>query len=557
MAKRGKPTTKAQIEKRIAELEARRKEAKELAHQIKTDNPFWFYQPVTGDLSTERRTFLETYLKREDIPQKLDSAVDVHLSEAPIRGASGGNQSSKTTLGCIEGVIKATGAVPLVFDKTKPQTCKHPYPESRLKRSGPQHVRVIGEDYQNGVVRNLIPTFRKWSPKEYLLNGRWDRSYSAGEQTLRYFHPKTKELVGTVEFMSNKQDLGTFQGPPRHMLIFDEEPMQDVYKENLMRLTTAGKMDVLFTMTPTKGLSWTHDLYSEGRDKSGNHIDWYQIASVCNPHANLNVLAEIMAEITSYDERRMRLLGEFVSLSGLIYGKLFNHRTHVIPPFTTSCTCGTASRSHVPQCPYNIYQSYVGMDPHLSKASVAVLAVLDRDNNFIVDRCYKREADVEQYKRGIHEEFELDKRRLKNAICDVSARANHTIYSNRSIFDDLQKNPYRIPKLLPSEKFKGSIHRGVDMVKRLLQIHPISQKPKFFIMDRPENQGLIKSMRTLQRDTYANEDKQGVRDKIQEGMHDEHAAMRYITQLNLRWHSPVDESQIMDSIFMQPEAVNY
>jgi len=197
-------TDQQKADQRKELLEAKRL-LDELDARARADNPFWYYTPVSGDIVGERRSFLKEFLKDEDIPQKLNGAIDVHLSTASIRGASGGNQSSKTTTGCIEALIKATGALPFCFDPTH-KDFKFTYPLHRLIRSGPQHVRVIGEDYQNGVLRNLIPTYRKWAPKEFLLNGSWESSYSSGEQTLRLFNPQTKQLLGTIEFMSNKQD---------------------------------------------------------------------------------------------------------------------------------------------------------------------------------------------------------------------------------------------------------------------------------------------------------------------------------------------------------------
>jgi phage terminase large subunit-like protein len=468
------------------------------------------------------------------------------------------HNSSKTTLGTIEALIKATGGLPWCFDPTRTNYFKYEYPKERLKRNGPQHVRVIAEDYQNGILRNLIPTYRKWTPKEYLKNGRWADSYSAGEQTLTLYHPKTGEVTGSVEFMSNKQDIGSFQGPPRHMLIFDEEPKNDVYQENIMRMTTAGRMDVLFCMTPTKGLSWTYDLYTKGEDKSGNRVDWFQIASVCNPYANLDVLREIMSEIDDYDTKRMRLLGEFISLSGLVYGKAFQHSVHVIPPFESSCNCNL--ETHLESCPSSKYVAFLGIDPHMSKPSACLLGLLDREDNFIVDRCYLKSATTSQMKRDLllSKDF-LKGKRLKFSVFDVSSKMQQTVLGSEDVFTLLTRStkdsPGRIPKARVSKKFAGSIVAGVDTIKRRLHINPLTNKPKLFIMNRPENQLLIKSFKTLQRDSFSNEDVVGQRDKIQEGVHDHHACLRYIMQNTLRWNS--QELTTVSSILSDPEAVNF
>jgi phage terminase large subunit-like protein len=521
--------------KALDELDARNRAA----------NPFWHYTPVTGEIAGERRSFLKEFLKDDDIPPKLHGAIDVHLSTASIRGASGGNQSSKTTIGCIEAFIKATGSLPFCFDPTR-KDFKYTYPSHRLIRSGPQHVRVIGEDYQNGVLRNLIPTYRKWAPREHLIDGNWEKSYSAGEQTLRLIDPKTKQICGTIEFMSNKQDLGTFQGPPRHMLIFDEEPDHEVYKENLMRFTTASSLDVLFCMTPTKGLSWTFDLFTRGTDEIGNNIDWFQIASVCNPYANIKVLREILKEMESYEELKMRLLGEFVSLSGLVYGKLFQHSTHVIKPFETGCTCGAARDTHTESCPYNQYMGFIGIDPHMVKDSCAVMCFIDREDNFYVDTCYKRGVTVEELKRDLTL-LSQDHRIVKN-IADPSSDSSLTIHDNVNIFELMKRGKNALRNLTKADKFQGSIAAGISNIKERLKLTRTG-KPRLFIFDRPENKLLIKSFKTLQRETWVDEGERGQKDKIAEGLHDHHACVRYILQRRFSWRTtedPVIKNEIPD-----------
>lgn len=518
----------------LSELESRQKE-------LQKANPFYFYEPVTGNISGERVAFLREYLKDDDIPTKLFGAIDVHLSEASIRGASGGNQSSKTTLGTIEAIIKATGVLPYCFDPTKAEHFKWAYPKKRLVRNGPQHVRVIGEDYENGIIRNLIPTYRKWCPADRMIGGSFDKSFSAGESTIKFIDPVTKELTGTIEFMSNKQDLGTFAGPARHMLVLDEEPRHEVYKENLMRFTTASELDVLFTMTPDDGMSWTYELFSRGQDTIGNKVDWYQIPSVCNPHANLRVLREILNEMQSYEELKMRLLGEYVSLSGLVYGKLFVPQIHVIEPFETGCTCGF--QTHTPDCPYQKFLGFMGVDAHMVKDSCATLAFIDQEENFFVDTCYKRNVDTSEFKTDIKRL--TTGKRMAWTVFDPSNDSSLNIFHGVNIFRMMTTGADRIPRAFKGDKYQGSIAAGVNTVKERLKIHPISKRPRFFIFNRPENQELIKSMKTLQRDSWANEDVKGMRDKIQEGLHDHHAAMRYILQNKLKWQPWIERAMEM------------
>jgi hypothetical protein len=84
----------------------------------------------------------------------------------------------------------------------------------------------------------------------------------------------------------------------------------------------------------------------------------------------------------------------------------------------------------------------------------------------------------------------------------------------------------------------------VDIIRQML-IGRDELHPRLMVIDRPENQELIHSFRTLQRDTFTNEDTRGPKDAIAEGKHDHHAALRYILQSPLRWY-PLEAPESKD-----------
>ena len=332
--------------------------------------------------------------------------------------------------------------------------------------------------------------------------------------------------------MSNKQDLASFGGPPRDLVVFDEEPYQEVYKENLMRMVTAKDFEVILAMTPVNGISWTYDeLYSKFLSGDEN-IDYFQFVSVANPHASVDSLNQILKGLTTYDEIKMRLLGEFISLSGLVYGSMFKPDLHVIPPFETGCTCGF--KTHSSDCPYEKYLGFLGVDPHMVKDSCSALCFIDREGNFYVDRCYKKSADVEEMRKD-HAKM-LEGKRMAWSVFDPSSDSSITAFSGMNIFKLCTRNPNPFFRARKGDKYQGSIAAGVQTIKELLKVNEQIKRPRFFIMDRPENDLLKKSLRTLQRDTYANEDVRGLKDRIQEGVHDHRACVRYILQNRLKWY---------------------
>lgn len=495
--------------------------------ELKNADPFWFYEPSTGEVPKENFEFLLRHLKADDVPPKLTGQIDAHLSTSPIRLVSGGNQSGKSTSACIEAIIAAIGEVPRAMEGT--------YPKEKLPKKFPQHIRVVGKDWQNGILLNVLPTFQRWVPREYLKEGRWDKSYSAEKATL--YLQKGGEIKATIEFMSNAQDVTSFQGPPRDMVVYDEEPRHDIYKENLLRFTTRDRLNIIFAMTPTEGLTWVHDeLVNQGKDSSGNRVDVLQIASVCNKKANLRVLEEIVKDLT-YEEKKMRLLGEFVSLSGLVYGKSFSRKVHLIEPFEVRCDCGGGD-SHSLECPWSKYYVLRGIDPHLVTPTAAVWVALDRFGNAYISDCWFEETEVEGFKRGFRQRSEG--MRLGWSVVDSAADSNIEAFGGLNIFKKMTTGENRIRNLRLAVKGQGSIRTGVDEIKQYLAVDSKTTKPRLFIMNKPGNELLINAFQTMERDRGHNEEKRGAKDKIMESKHHLHAALRYVFMQRLKWRDPYE-----------------
>lgn len=524
--------SKKEALKMLDEIDAYQKAAAETARQLQEADPFWFYDPSTGDVPKANYDFLLRHLKPEDVPAKLTGQLDAHLSRAPIRFISGGNQGGKTVAGAIEAFISTTGCVPKKLEGI--------FPQERIPTKFPQFVRVIGKDWTNGILLNVIPTYQKWVPREFLRNGRWDKSYNSERATL--YLEKAGKLYGTIEFMSNAQDVTSFQGPPRDMMIYDEEPRKDIYKENLLRFTTRDKLNILFCMTPTEGLTWIHDdLVAKEADDSGNRVEVFRIASVCNKMANIKVLDEIVKDLT-YEEKKMRILGEFISLSGLVYGRTFNTKLHLIDPFSVSCNCGGVS-SHSTDCPYTKYVVYRGIDPHLVTPAAVVWVAVDRFENVYVVKSMFEETDIEQLKNCV--EKESTGMRLGWSVVDSAADSSIEAFGGLNIFKKLTTGKNRIKALRLAVKGQGSIKTGVDEIKQHLSINETTKAPRLFVMNDPSNKLLVNAFATMERDSGHSEDKRGLRDKILESKHHLHAALRYLFMQKLKWRD-VNEGEHSD-----------
>ena len=550
-----------EIDKQIAEMDEAIKAQEREMESVKGIDPFWFYEPTRNEVSSVQKQFLSEFLRPEDIPQRIDAAVDVHACEANILGVSGGNQSSKTTTCTIEDLIKATRKIP--------QSLVGIYPESKLPKKKFNRIRVICEDYQNGILKHNLPNLMRWTPKSYLIDGRWEKSWSAEKMQLTLVHPEEKQICATIELMTNNAEVGTFQGPPIDRVRYDEEPREDIFDENLLRFVTSDHLDIAFGMTPTNGLSWVYDrLWNKDEMQGKNSVRWFQLCSISNPKANLETLREICKNIKSYDELKMRLLGEWISLSGLVYGTYFKRRVHVIPPEKLGlgqgeyldCHCDASRHGdlsvsindmqHGSDCPFLRYVAFLGLDPHEVKATAAVIVAVDRDDTIFVDRCYKGDKTLKDVKRDLNKI--LRQYRYGFGKCDPHADSDRTAFDNINAWKILTRGENPIPNLRKADAYKGSILAGVDIIRQYL-IGRDELHPRLMVIDRPENQELIHSFRTLQRDSYANEDVRGIKNAIAEGKHDHHAAMRYILQSPLSWYP--QESPFSMSMTQIDEAI--
>jgi hypothetical protein len=243
-----------------------------------------------------------------------------------------------------------------------------------------------------------------------------------------------------------------------------------------------------------------------------------------------------------------------------VYGTYFKRRVHVIARESLGlrageyldCHCGAGRYGdlsvdireipHDPLCPFLQYVAFLGLDPHEVKATAAVVVAVDRDETVFVDRCYKGDKTLKDVKRDLNKILGLY--RYGFGKCDPHADSDRTAFDNINAWKILTRGENPVPNLKKADSYKGSILAGVDIIRQML-IGRDAETPRLKIIDRPENAELIHSFRTLQRDTFTNEDHRGLKDAIAEGKHDHHAALRYILQSPLRWY-PLEEPSSKD-----------
>lgn len=497
--------------------------AKSIAEPLRESNPFWFYKPSDGKISDRAWEILKKHLKPEDIPQEpLFSQVDLHSSDKDITIAMCGNQWGKSIGEVITANMWATGDVPASLENI--------VPKSMLPTEFPTYIRLNTVDKEL-LNENILPKFMEHVPKERLLQGSWEKSYSAQHCNLSLYG--NGKVISNIQFKTYKQDVASFQGVKLDGLLNDEQPPQDIQKENEKRFRTAKRMKQLWACTPTLGMTpWVYDMLQQ------DNVFWFNSPSVVNSYINLDIIDKELEEENNYEAIKTTLLGIMTSLSGFIYMGLWNPKIHLIEPF---------------EIDHDNYIVYRGLDPHTSKPSVWVNVAVDREGNKIVCGAGEISGDNQDLKDVMAKQASDREYRLGRTVVDQWVNTTNKLV-DVNVFRELRIGKNCIPALWCSRKSQTVKNAGVSEIKKCLRPNEISKKPTLYMFNIPELRPLFKSMATIERDRASNEDVTGKRDKIQEGPHDYHAALRYAFQTKLSWYPPhesVPEREPID------EVVNY
>lgn len=221
----------------------------------------------------------------------------------------------------------------------------------------------------------LIEKLKDLLPQDQLVGGSWKSAY---ERDLRVLHFKNGSKFF---FMTYQTDVSAMGGASIHRVHFDEEPPIQVFNECRLRVMAKGG-DLLFTMTPVEGLTWTYKALWQSRgDETSKHVwnspdlDVVMVDMDDNP-----TLTERAKEIAlagmSAEERAARKEGKFVALHGLIYGE-FDKERHIIetPPVPERERIAVRTKANGPA--EHTPNVIVGIDPGVRHPAAVVWAFAD------------------------------------------------------------------------------------------------------------------------------------------------------------------------------------
>lgn len=325
----------------------------------------------------------------------------------------GGNGAGKTHIGVIDDLVQ------LLDEDWLPEWVR---PFKRWK--APFYLRVVTPKF--GISEEVIlEKFRELCPKEALVGGGFDKAYRKDSRKLLFANGSH------VLFNTADQDRDAHAGVRLHRVHFDEEPPGEkgkgIYHENLARLRDfQPDVQVMFTMTPLLGLSWTYDeLYSRveqhmqepGVFLSAEDELFCVIASIRD-----NVFIDAEEQIRTLRniperERKAMIEGVYVHFHGVVLDR-FDEQVHTVE---------SPSREHV-----RGLETIIGIDPGVARGGV-VWTGFDRDNHALVyDELYPSGMTVPEIAKAIKDKNEFWGLDDPMYVIDPSAR-NRVLTNAQSV----------------------------------------------------------------------------------------------------------------------------
>lgn len=345
----------------------------------------------------------------------------------------GGTQSGKTTGGLADDVIQAV-------DRDSLPAHLLPY----KKFEPPFLCRIMAESFPV-LETTLIQKLQDILPLEQLVGGTWATAY---DKTLRvlYFQNGSKFF-----FMTYEQEVRKMGGASIDRVHFDEEPPLAAYNECKFRVTAKGG-DLLFTMTPIFGITWTYSQLWQKRGEEvqkdiykGKDLDCCTVEIGDNPAMSQKDI-DLALEGLSDEEKAARKEGRFIALHGLIYAD-YNKDLHRI--------------SDRP-LPSNV-NVVVGIDPGIRNRTAVVWIYLTHDDKMVVFKeGYYQGMTVKQVCDEIHKtnaEFEVSPLYY---VIDAAAR-NKNHQTGRS--DQMEYADHGIVTIAG----QNSVTAGINRIKERLQ----------------------------------------------------------------------------------------
>jgi phage terminase large subunit-like protein len=358
--------------------------------------------------------------------------LEFHQSDAPGKYVSGGNRAGKTTSVVIESIWWAMDIHPY---RERPEGWGH----------GAIQQRFVAVDIDKGILAILKPAFQRWIPREYLIDGSFDKSWSP-------HNVLTFKNGSTIDFLTYNMALERHGGVPRHIIYFDEEPPRDLFNEGQMRLMDYDGWWVI-SATPVKGMGWTYDLLWEPAmeaAKAGEPypISVHQLDPANNPYLQAEDRSRFYVAMDK-EEREMRETGKFVARSGLVFPN-FSPDAHVINPMI----------------PPKHWSWFMSIDHGINNPTAVLWHAVAPDGRIVTfAEHYASDMNIEQHAMVINEREAGWKRGPDRRVGDPAMHQRSGITGTSIIQEYARRGLYIITEGVPHE-----VMIGVEKMQQYLDV---------------------------------------------------------------------------------------
>ena len=378
-----------------------------------------------------------------------------HDSKGRVVAAGGGNGSSKTETMLVELVMCMTGMFP--------DSQRHLIEQ---KFRGPIHARLVVESLTTTLEPIILPKLQwfrwtgvdrpggdrghwGWIPKNCLIDGEWDRSWSNKLRILRVLcrDPNNPEKVlgeSTLQCMSLDQDSTDFASGDFHICAHDEPPSLPIWRENEARtMRVDGRMLLAMTWPddPSIAVDWLYDeVYEPGRSGSDPSITWIELWTTENKHLRQEAVSA-QAQKWSTEISNVRIYGKPIRFSNRIHPDFTdNTKTWCFPcgksvvkvpgpAIKPLCgICGTdfiVDYCHVEDFDHSrTWPTVFLLDPHPRKPHMWMWVQIDPADDWAVIADGKLEGDCVEVREAVHRTEKEMGLSIARRMCDPNMGAS-------------------------------------------------------------------------------------------------------------------------------------
>jgi hypothetical protein len=311
---------------------------------------------VTTEIGEDRladlAAHLEAYKQAEErvtVPQLIRSIHSERVKAAFMARARtvvylGGWRSSKTSTALVNVIVRMAG--------------EHPLQKMGLVKKPPLRVRVMANDFDTCHRDVIIPRLKQYLPTD------WNVKWGYKQQSVTIKPPDQPE--SWIQLCTYNQSFTSLGGVDLDIIICDEMPPDEsIYNQAQGRLMDRDGQ-LIIAATADLGLDWSYyGLYLpwKGGDKD---IEYHHLRTQDNVDENNNPrikpeAVEARAKKMSDEERRARIEGEYVALSGLCWPNLTQKYIKKFP------------------VPSGVWCHYFLMDYHSAQACACIWAAVNKE----------------------------------------------------------------------------------------------------------------------------------------------------------------------------------